>query len=256
MDSVESKLATIRHKLQAVTRRGYVILSDGTHKTITGAVTVDEGVTMARQILERRFVTTLETGVAFGVSTLAICLALEETGQNTTVHFGVDPDQTAVHQGAALSLLEEHGVAHRFQLLEGCTHEVLPTLLAKVGKIDFAFVDGWHTFDYTLIDFFCVDKLLRPGGLVSFHDCEYGGRLSKSKRKVISFALSHRHYRLLSCRRLTALLRTEQWSDNYSSSSASSKFIRSLNLRLETGNLLTLERLDLWEPNYDYFAKF
>jgi len=256
MGSVESKLTTIRQKLEAVTKRGYVILSDGTHKTITGAITVDEGVRMARQILERGFVTALETGVAFGVSTLAICLALEESGQSTSVHFGVDPDQTTVHRGAALSLLQEHGVAHRFQLLEGCTHEVLPALLARGVKIDFAFVDGWHTFDYTLIEFFYIDKILRSGGLVSFHDCHYGGGLDKSKRKVISFALSHRHYRLLSGRRLTALLHTEQWSDNYASSRIGSKFIRSLNLRLETGNLLTLERLDLWEPNYDYFAKF
>jgi len=141
-------------------------------------------------------------------------------------------------------------------LLEGCTHQVLPALLARGVKIDFGFVDGWHTFDYTLIDFFYIDKLLRTGGLVSFHDCHYGGVFDKSKRKVISFALSQRHYRLLSGRRLTALLRTEHWSGNYASSSASSKFIRSLNLRLETGNLLTLERLDPWEPNYDYFAKF
>ena len=194
--------------------------------------------------------------MAFGVSTLAICLALEEAGQSASVHFGVDPDQTAVHKGAALSLLQEHGVAHRFQLLEGCTHEVVPPLLAQGTKIDFAFVDGWHTFDYTLIDFFYSDKLLRPGGLVAFHDCHYGGGLARSKRKVISFVLSHRHYRLLSSRRLTALLHTRQWSDNYASSSRISRFVRSLNLRLETGNLLTLERLDPWEPNYDYFAKF
>lgn len=256
MDSLESKLATIRQKLEAVTRRGYVILSDGTQKTITGAVTVDEGVRMAKQILERGFVTTLETGVAFGVSTLAICLALEDTGQNTAVHFGVDPDQTAVHRGAALSLLQEHGVAHRFQLFEGYTHEALPPFLAKRLKVDFAFIDGWHTFDYTLIDFFYVDKLLRPGGVVSFHDCHPNVPFSRAKRKVISFALSHRHYRLLSGRRLTALMRTEQWSDNYASSSRISRFIRALNLRLEAANLLMLERLDLWEPNYDYFAKF
>jgi predicted O-methyltransferase YrrM len=256
MPSWEPQLATIQQKLEAVTKRGYVILSDGSHKSITGAVTVHEGVRMARQIMERGFLTTLETGVAFGVSTLAICLALEEAGQSTSVHFGVDPDQTAVHKGAALSLLQEHGIAHRFQLLEGCTHEVLPSLLARGVKIDFAFVDGWHTFDYTLLDFFYVDKLLRSGGLVSFHDCHYGGVLARAKRKVINFALSHRHYRLLSGRRLTALLRTEQWSDNYASSSFSSRIMRSLNVRLETGNLLTLKRLDLWEPNYDYFAKF
>jgi hypothetical protein len=26
-------------------------------------------------------------------------------------------------------------------------------------QVDFAFMDGWHTFDYTLLDFFYTDKL-------------------------------------------------------------------------------------------------
>src|SRR2546430_2562648 len=34
-----------------------------------------------------------------------------------------------------------------------------PKLLARNEKIDFAFLDGQHTFDYVLVDFFYVDKI-------------------------------------------------------------------------------------------------
>ena len=76
------------------------MLGDGTRKQITGAVRTDEAARMAALILERQCRSTLETGVAFGVSTLAICLALDAVNADT-IHYGVDPEQWSVHQGAA-----------------------------------------------------------------------------------------------------------------------------------------------------------
>jgi len=32
--------------------------------------------------------------------------------------------------------------------------------------VDFAFIDGNHVFEYVLVDFFLIDKLLRPGGAI------------------------------------------------------------------------------------------
>jgi hypothetical protein len=38
--------------------------------------------------------------------------------------------------------------------------EVLPRLCAQHERFDFAFIDGNHRFDYVLVDFFYIDKLL------------------------------------------------------------------------------------------------
>jgi len=50
-----------------------------------------------------------------------------------------------------------------------------------------AFIDGWHTFDYTFIDFFFVDQVLKDGGILAFHDM-----YALSKQKVLNFIKTHR----------------------------------------------------------------
>jgi hypothetical protein len=69
---------------------------------------------------------------------------------------------------------------------------MLPKLLERGVTLDLAFIDGWHTFDYTFLDFFYIDKLLRPGGVVLLHD-----RSWPSKQKVMQFIMTHRRYKEL-----------------------------------------------------------
>ena len=52
----------------------------------------------------------------------------------------------------------------------------MPELLEdNEEKFDFIFIDGWHTFDYTLLDFFYADKLLRKGGIIIIDDAKHLG---------------------------------------------------------------------------------
>ena len=41
---------------------------------------------------------------------------------------------------------------------------------AQGERIDFAFIDGAHTFDHALVDFFYIDRMLNVGGIVAFDD--------------------------------------------------------------------------------------
>jgi len=41
---------------------------------------------------------------------------------------------------------------------------------AQGERIDFAFIDGAHTFDHVLVDFFYIDRMLNVGGIVAFDD--------------------------------------------------------------------------------------
>jgi hypothetical protein len=58
--------------------------------------------------------------------------------------------------------------------------------------IDFAFIDGARTFDYVLVDFFLIDKLLNPGGIVILNDFSY-----PSIRSVCRYVLSNLHYKCI-----------------------------------------------------------
>jgi predicted O-methyltransferase YrrM len=60
-------------------------------------------------------------------------------------------------------------------LLRGDSHN--PEMLAQLknllpgdGKVDFLFLDGDHTYDGVKADFEMYSGLVRPGGLIAFHD--------------------------------------------------------------------------------------
>jgi predicted O-methyltransferase YrrM len=228
---------------------GYVELRDRSRKDLLSSVTLKEALEIARTVIRLRPRTTLETGVALGMSTLAICLAQEMNGQGC--HFGVDPCQSSEHKMAAIQLLEAAGIEHRFQLLEGPAHLELPKLIEKGQFVDFAFIDGMHTFDYKLFDFFLADKLLTVGGILGFHDC-----LWDSTKKVLRFALSHRKYRLVGS---DASLFDPHTYRKSRRPARIVRHLRSIELPLRrTGgkNLLMLEKIESWEPPFEYFAAF
>ena len=181
----------------------------GKERKVTGAVPREDALILQEMVRFVKAKTTLETGVAFGLSALAICEALTTLGtvpgaQSAAIrdsppkHYGVDPEQNTVHGGAALASLKRAGLDSVFELLEGPSHLMLPKLLERGVTLDLAFIDGWHTFDYTLLDFFYLDKMLRPGGVMLLHD-----RSWPSKQKVIRFIMTHRRYKELPVRSST-----------------------------------------------------
>ena len=42
-------------------------------------------------------------------------------------------------------------------------------------KFDLIFIDGWHTFYYTLVDFFYSNLLLKIGGMIIIDDALHAG---------------------------------------------------------------------------------
>jgi predicted O-methyltransferase YrrM len=49
--------------------------------------------------------------------------------------------------------------------------------LEKYGanSFDMIFIDGWHTFDYTLVDFFYANLLLKINGIIIIDDALHNG---------------------------------------------------------------------------------
>jgi predicted O-methyltransferase YrrM len=176
--------------LQEILDTGRVKSESGELREVRFGVSQKEGEFLQGLIRELRPVVSLEIGMAYGVSTLYICDALEKTPY--TRHIVIDPNQYGqALDGIGMSNLRRAGHGEIIELLNEPSHQALPRLEAEGLKIDFAFIDGWHTFDYTLIDFFYIDRLLKVGGVVALDDTNMPGI-----RKLCRYIATNRAYRV------------------------------------------------------------
>jgi predicted O-methyltransferase YrrM len=157
-------------------------------------IPVAEGQFLQQVIRDVRPKTSLEIGLAFGVSTLYICDAMSQLGGRK--HIVCDPDQFGAigggFHGLGLKNVHDAGYDGLVEFHPTSSHILLPRLEEQGTRVQFAFIDGWHTFDYTFIDFFYIDRILDVGGVVVFDDAIY----YRAVRKVIRYALTHRAYSL------------------------------------------------------------
>lgn len=133
---------------------------------------------------------TLEIGMAYGLSTLSICQSLRDNGGGR--HTAIDPNQSSVYDSIGVLNVERAGLSEHFRLIEDRSYLALPQLCRDGEHFDLVFIDGSHIFDFILIDFFYADRMLEVGGLVAFDDL-----WMPAVRKIISYVLSNRSYELI-----------------------------------------------------------
>lgn len=221
--------------------------SEGTALQVTGTISLPEAEYIQELIISNGFSSCLETGVAYGASTLAICSALSQLQSQGRVvkHYGIDPCQLTIYKGAAIAALRECGLEPIFELCDGPAHLMLPRLIERNISVDFVFIDGMHTFDYTLIDLFFADKLLRPGGIICMHDMDM-----PSKRKAYRYLMEHRKYK-----RLASLKRSLKQRSGAAMKEALRLAPRASWRQLTTVEpLLTVQKLESFEPDWDFYA--
>jgi predicted O-methyltransferase YrrM len=156
------------------------------HIPDVGSVSLRGGERLAELVRREGARDTLEVGFAYGVSALSICAAAPEGSTHTVI----DPYQREAYADAGLQLLDAAGLRPRLTYYEESSHVVLPHLLAEGREFDFAFVDASHQVDFTMLELFYCDLLVRPGGLIVFDDANLPG-----VRKVLRYAVAARGYR-------------------------------------------------------------
>jgi len=154
------------------------------------AVDPAEGALLQRIVEEVKPRLSLEIGCAYGVSALYICEALA-AAQTTARHIVVDPFQSTQWRGIGMKNLRDAGFERLIDFREARAEIVLPQLLAEGVSLDFAFVDGWHTFDQVMVEFYFLNRLLRVGGVIAFDDAN-----RRSINRVIRHALTYPAYRV------------------------------------------------------------
>lgn len=132
---------------------------------------------------------TLEIGCAYGISSLFICKGLE--GREDSFHTIIDPHQKTNWHNIGIENLKRSGI-NFFSLIEKPSEIALPELLIKNMKYDFIFIDGWHTFDHTLLDLFYSNRLLNIGGVIVIHDCD-----STPVAKAVNYFSNYPSYEII-----------------------------------------------------------
>jgi predicted O-methyltransferase YrrM len=176
--------------IEKIFASGCVEDSEGNVYKSSSSVTLEAGHLLYDLVRALKPARTLETGMAYGISTLFICQAHRDNGGGS--HTAVDPFQKERFKGVGLANIERANLKDVLRFYQAPSEEVLPQLYAQHEEFDFAFIDGNHRFDYVLVDFFYIDKVLKMGGHVCFDDLWI-----PAVRKVVSFVLKNKPYKLV-----------------------------------------------------------
>ena len=113
----------------------------------------------------------------------------------------------------------------------------LPDLMRRLPPVDFAYIDGWHTFDHVLLDLFYLDKMLAVGGVVGFNDCKW-----PAVQKGLGFLKTHRRY--------------EPVETNFRIDREKGRLLKSLYRRYAGAPDEYFRKVEDWTPGFDFFAEF
>lgn len=127
----------------------------------------------------------VETGVANGFSTAFSLLALQANGEGALYSidlprevgreyppgaFYAGKGRAGIPPGAAPGWLVPEALKDRWTLIVGRSQEELPSLLERLGTIDFFMHDSEHSFDCMWFEFTHAWPALRPGGVLLSDD--------------------------------------------------------------------------------------
>jgi predicted O-methyltransferase YrrM len=167
------------------------------------SISASEGQFLQRLVRQVDPTVSLEVGLAYGISALFICDALN--AREGTQHIAIDPNQGGAIDpnqhytslgdswgGIGIANLRRAGYGDIVRLIEAPSYRALAELESSGQRIDFAFIDGWHTFDFALVDFFFIDRMLNVGGVVTFDDASW-----PAIRKVCRFVRTNLAYSVL-----------------------------------------------------------
>lgn len=182
-------MKTCQQQIQEIFQSNQVTDCHGATHRLGANIDPKEGAFIADIIRRNGFKKTLEVGCAMGMSSLYICSALE--GNREASHTIIDPMQTTDWSSIGITQLEQAGVDF-FRLVEEPSEYALPRMAEQGEKYDFCFIDGWHTFDHTLIDFFYIDRMLDTGGVVAIDDITFSGI-----KKLMRYLVNYPNYKVI-----------------------------------------------------------
>jgi predicted O-methyltransferase YrrM len=161
----------------------------GISHALSSNIDEKEGLFLSNIIKEYKAKNTIEIGCAMGISSLYICSALND--EEKKHHTIIDPMQSSDWANIGKANLDRANVDF-YEIIEQPSEIILPKLLSQHKQFDLGFIDGWHTFDHTLVDFFYLNRLVKVGGIIIIDDISFPGI-----KKLMRYILNYPAYELL-----------------------------------------------------------
>lgn len=125
--------------------------------------------------------TVVETGVAYGVSSVFMLKAMEENGRGTLYSVDLPPLRRRYERFWGIAVLDE--LRGRWRLHRGTSASVLPRLLGEIRTPDLFVHDSLHTHRNMRREFDAVWPYLRDGGLLLADDVERNRAFGELRQK-------------------------------------------------------------------------
>jgi predicted O-methyltransferase YrrM len=151
------------------------------------ATTAAAGAQLYQFVLDHPIHDIVEVGTYHGKSACYMAAALQEKGRGCVTSLDLPISQTL--KPNAETLAQSFGLADYVKPLRAAfgSHWLLRQMIIDstvdgvcAPRFDFAFIDGYHSWEQAGLDFFLIDKLLRPGGWILFDDMHWSFRTSRS----------------------------------------------------------------------------
>jgi len=190
MNDADTSALVARRLLEDALSQRCVVADDGARHPLHSELPPEEGAVLQHWFRESAATRLLEIGCAYGISSLYLCEVM------------ACRDMHCYHLIDAYQSRDWHGVGRRnlrmacplsdFVLHEELSELCLPRLLAQGECYDFVFVDGWHSFDHVMLEFFYINRMLAPGGIIVFDDVHL-----PALQKVLAHAATYPCYEVL-----------------------------------------------------------
>jgi len=123
-------------------------------------------------MLYRRPARTLEIGLSFGGSALAIAASHRDIGREPgEQHIALDPFQVSDWDNAGLAALLRAGLDGYVEFRPHRSDEGLMSLVGEGQTFSLIYIDGSHLFEDVFVDASFAFRVLADDGIVLFDDC-------------------------------------------------------------------------------------
>jgi len=159
--------------LDTMLRSSAIFTPSGNYRRLHAQTKAPEHVELRKALTETHAKHTLEVGFAYGTSALVFAEHHQKMKNPGKCHTIIDPNQYGTGdghwEGIGMENLKRVGFGSQVRLIEDSSVLALPALVGKV-VLDVALIDGYHLFDYTLMDIFYCLQMLRVGGILIVDD--------------------------------------------------------------------------------------